>query len=47
MRPGAWALVALTTVLLIGVWVRIVMLALEMRRPLPAQVSTSQEVRRW
>jgi hypothetical protein len=47
MSPGGWALVAVTTLFMVLVWARVVMLALEMRHPLPAQVSTSTEVRRW
>lgn len=41
MRASAWALVAISTLLLIGVWVRVVMLASELRRAIPAQVRTS------
>ena len=47
LSPGGWALVAVTTLIMVLVWARVVMLALEMRRPLAAQVSTSMEVRRW
>jgi eukaryotic-like serine/threonine-protein kinase len=38
---GVWALLALTTFLVVGVWIRVVMLAIELRRPVPAQVRTS------
>jgi eukaryotic-like serine/threonine-protein kinase len=40
MRASVWAMVAVSTLLLIGVWVRVVMLAVELRRPIPAKVST-------
>ena len=41
MPTSVWALVALTTVLVIGVWVRVVMLAVESRRSIPTHVRTS------
>ena len=41
MRASAWAMVALTTLLLLGVWVRVVMLGVELRRVTSAHVRSS------
>ena len=41
MPAGMWALVAISTLLLIGVWVRVLMLAVEAKRSTAAHVRTS------
>lgn len=56
MRPSLWALVIVATLLALGVWIRVVMLGLEMRDPARPHVQSPSagertangiEARRW